>query len=63
MNITDERSGQADVDIMARDFCECVLNENTDKSVFKLYLVSPCKLSAPARATMEAAAGARAAAL
>ena len=40
-----------------------VIHENSEKSVFNLYLVSPCKLSAPARATMEAAAGARAAAL
>ena len=40
-----------------------VIHENIVKSVFALYLVCPCKISALARATMEAAAGARAAAL
>ena len=66
MNITEESSGQPDVNIMApRDARDCCDGDKIflRKSGFTLYFVCHCKVSPPARAAMEAAAGARAAAL
>ena len=63
MNITEESHGQTDVDIMAPWAARDKFLKTIDICFFSPYLVCPCKISAPARAAMEAAAGARAAAL
>ena len=63
MNITEESSGQPDVNIMAPHHARHLILITIEICCFSPYFVCPCKLSAPARATMEAAAGARAAAL
>ena len=63
VNITEDSSGQANVDIMAPHHARDLILITIEICCFSPYLVCPCKLSAPARAAMEAAAGARAAAL
>ena len=63
VNITEESSGQTDVNIMAPHPARDLIRITSEICGVSPYRVSPCEISAPARATMEAAAGARAAAL